>query len=153
MHADPSSLIDPPMPSLEELSAWAIERARRVLVVDDSLTNRLVIRGLLEKAGFRVSTADGGWSAVHQMAEAEEAPDAVLMDVSMPDIDGLEATARIRALPPPRGTVAIIGLTANNLPEDRQQCLDAGMDAFVIKPAGKRELLAILHWCLESSAG
>lgn len=138
--------------SAEELCAWAARRRRRILVVDDSQTNRMVIGGLLEKVGFEVSYASGGAEAVSLIASADALPEAVLMDVAMPVVDGLAATARIRALPDPHGGVVIIGVSANGLPEDRKECLRVGMNDFVTKPAGKLQLLAVLNRCLDLPA-
>ncbi|MDO8902509.1 MAG: response regulator, partial [Phenylobacterium sp.] len=68
----------------------------------------------------------------------------VLMDVYMPRMDGLEATRRIRQLPPPQGAVPIVAVTANAAPEEVKACLEAGMNAFVAKPIQAAELLEVL---------
>jgi two-component system, OmpR family, response regulator len=148
MFANAAQLHVSDTPSPEELFAWASDRRRSVLVVDDSLTNRLVIGGLLERIGFSVTSVDGGAAAVALISGGTTVPDAVLMDVSMPEVDGLRATANIRALPPPRGNVVIIGISANAMPEGRRQCIEAGMNDFLTKPAGKFDLLRTLHRCL-----
>lgn len=130
--------------SSEELMAWVRLRRRRVLVVDDSQTYRMVLGALLEKVGFEVTLADSGIAAINMISNAEDIPDVVLMDMSMPDIDGAAATRRIRALPPPRGKVVIVGVTGNTSPEDRARCIAAGMNDFLLKPAGRVQLLSIL---------
>jgi two-component system, OmpR family, response regulator len=143
-----ASLQPPPTPTTaagDDLSAWVRLRRRRVLVVDDSQTYRLVLGALMEKAGFDVALAEGGAEAVAAIAGTAEVPDAVLMDVSMPDVDGVAATRRIRALPAPQGSVIIIGVSGNTHPEDRERCLAAGMNDFILKPAGRVQLLSALR--------
>ncbi len=127
---------------LERLTAWGQGRGGRILVVDDSATNRIITAALLRKAGFSVTLADGGAEAVRLMTD--EAFDAVLMDVAMPDMDGLTATAAIRALPAPRAGVPIIAMTAHAFPEYRDRCLAAGMDDYIAKPFQTLDLLEAL---------
>jgi CheY-like chemotaxis protein len=105
---------------------------QRVLLVEDNLVNRKVVGGLLERQGYQVDTVVDGVEAV----EACEATvfDAILMDIQMPRMDGLEATRTIRALGGRHARVPIIALTANVMLEDSRECLDAGMDAFLSKP-------------------
>jgi two-component system, sensor histidine kinase len=83
---------------------------------------------------------------------ARERFDAVLMDVQMPGVDGLEATRRIRALPPPACRVPVLGLTANVLEEERRRCLAAGMDQCLTKPIAWGALLAALAEVAERPA-
>lgn len=128
---------------LSLLVNWAMERGGHILVVDDSPTNLLVTEAILSSVGFTVSLATGGAEALEVMRGT--APDAVLMDLAMPEMDGVMTTAAIRALPPPHGRVVIIALTANSQPEDRMRCIEAGMDDFLTKPAGKATLLTTLH--------
>lgn len=128
---------------LSLLVNWAAERGGHILVVDDSPTNLLVTEAILSSVGFTVSLATGGAEALAVMRGSP--PDAILMDLAMPDMDGVMTTAAIRALPPPHGRVVIIALTANGQPEDRMRCIEAGMDDFLTKPAGKATLLTALH--------
>lgn len=130
---------------LERLSAWAQNRGGRVLVVDDSPTNRMVTGAVLGKAGFQVHLAASGEEAVRMVAEAELLPDAVLMDIAMPDMDGVAATTAIRALPGRRGRIPIIAMTAHAFPEDRDLCLKSGLDDYLSKPVAKVDLLAALE--------
>ena len=108
----------------------------RVLVAEDNDVNRLLIRKILENAGCLVSLAVNGREAV-EMA-LQRCFDAILMDVQMPEIDGLEATRRIRAA----GLTAlpIVALTAHAFQDDLRQCLTAGMDAYLSKPVHARAL-------------
>ncbi|WP_018125967.1 ABC transporter substrate binding protein [Desulfovibrio oxyclinae] len=104
-----------------------------VLLVEDERVNRLAARKLLERLGHRVRTAENGLQAV-QALEAAHA-DVVLMDVQMPEMDGLEATRTIRSQSPGgRGDVPIIALTAHALKGDREQFMAAGMDGYIAKP-------------------
>ncbi len=143
-------------PSMDErLARWARARGGRLLVVDDSATNRALITALLCKVGFSVEAATGGVEAIHAVANAAIPFDAVLMDVSMPDMDGLTATRRIRAMsdPPlsnPRGRVPIIAVTAHGFPEDRARSLAAGMNEHVVKPVRRADLLAALAGWLDA---
>jgi len=132
---------------VDDLSAWALRRRRHVLVVDDSQTYRLVLGALLEKVGFSVELADGGEAAVAAVAstDADSLPDAVLMDVSMPHTDGIAATRRIREMPAPHNGVVIVGVSGNTHPEDRERGLAAGMNDFILKPAGRIQLLTVLR--------
>jgi len=114
----------------------------RVLVAEDNATNRLVATRLLERAGHRVDAVDNGRAAVE--AVAAQHYDLVLMDVMMPEMDGLAATAAIRALPGPAARTPILGLTANALRSDAAAGLAAGMDHLVTKPiSGERLVQAI----------
>ena len=107
-----------------------------ILVVDDNAVNLQVVEGLLTRVGHRVGAVTGGQAAIDALqANADEKYDVVLMDVQMPEMDGLTATRLIRALPPPRGTVPVIALTAHASNSSRAVCLTAGMNGFIIKPA------------------
>jgi PAS domain S-box-containing protein len=115
-----------------------------VLVAEDNAVNQMVIRAMLEKFGCSVRLAADGYEAIELYEE--RTPDVVLMDVSMPIIDGVQATARIRDLQADSGhRVPIIGVTAHALREDRQKCLDAGMDDYLPKPVRQSALESILR--------
>jgi PAS domain S-box-containing protein len=105
----------------------------RLLVVEDNALNRQVAFELLAAEGAQVYLADGGQEGIHMVTNSNCAYDAVLMDVQMPDIDGLEATRRIRALPA-FAHLPIIAMTANASLADRDACLAAGMNAHIGKP-------------------
>ncbi len=115
----------------------------RVLVVDDVASNRRLAEVLLQQAGCTVQLAADGASAVAALA-AGDVPDIVLMDVFMPDLDGLAATRRIRALPGPAGLVPVIALTADASPDRLPACLAAGMNGCVTKPFAVEDLLAAI---------
>ncbi|WP_353859746.1 response regulator [Azospirillum formosense] len=136
-------------PAEDRLIAWAMAHGGRLLVVDDSPTNRLLTAALMRKAGFTVDTADGGAEAVATVAAVETPYDAVLMDVAMPEVDGIAATRAIRAMTGPRAGVPIIAVTAHGFAEDRERCVSAGMNDYVPKPVRRPELLAALKRWLE----
>ena len=106
--------------------------AKRILVVDDVAMNRDIAAAFIQSVGYEVVCADGGAASVAAAAGADF--DAVLMDVSMPDVDGLEATRLIRALPGRRGRVPVVALTAQVFTEQIEACRAAGMDSHVAKP-------------------
>ncbi|MFO0747581.1 MAG: response regulator [Myxococcota bacterium] len=115
----------------------ALERSARasaaaVLVVDDNEINLRVAAALVRRAGFQVQLARDGREALRAV---ETQPFAlVLMDCHMPEMDGFEATRCIRLLNSPARTTPIIAVTANALPEERERCLAAGMNACATKP-------------------
>lgn len=112
----------------------------RVLVADDSDTNREVLAGLLEGFGAVVILAENGEEAVR--LAANERPDVILMDIQMPGLDGYEATRLIRAAETLGKRVPIIALTAHAMAGDREKCLAAGMDDYVSKPVAQEVLAA-----------
>lgn len=113
-----------------------------VLVVDDNEINTLVAAALLEQLGWRHASAANGEQALQALAGRHFA--AVLMDCHMPVLDGWEATRRWRRIET-GSRLAIIGITANATPDDRQSCLDAGMDDHLPKPFDKSDLDAALR--------
>jgi len=119
-----------------------------VLLADDEPVNRLIAQTLLEDAGLRVTTVTNGEEAVEA---ARTTPFAViLMDLQMPRMDGIAATAAIRQLPGHAQT-PILALTANAFPQDRARCLAAGMNDFLAKPFGPAELVAMLERWVKAS--
>ncbi|MBF0552055.1 MAG: response regulator [Deltaproteobacteria bacterium] len=119
----------------------------RLLLAEDNRINQQVARELLEKAGFEVDIAQNGREAVEMVAETRY--DAVLMDIQMPEMDGFEATRRIRAA----GTkedLPIIAMTAAAMVQDKEECLKAGMNDHVSKPIEPNELIATLLKWMES---
>ena len=122
---------------------------RRVLLAEDEPINREVTGCLLQDAGLAVDFAEDGLQAVQRAAGQRY--DLVLMDMQMPQLDGLEATRRLRALPGGR-EVPVVALTANAFAEDRANCLDAGMNDFIAKPVDPDELFAtVLRWLARGS--
>lgn len=110
----------------------------RVLVVEDNNTNRLVVTRMLERLGHRVDSVGNGLEALSALRTVPY--DIVLMDMMMPEMDGLTATTAIRTLPAPACDVPVIGLTANVLASDQDACREAGMNAFLTKPVTADQL-------------
>jgi len=118
----------------------------RILVAEDIKVNQVIIERLLTSAGHHVTLADNGAEALE--AARTGSFDLVLMDMRMPVMDGVAATRAIRALDGPRGTIPILGLTANATPEDAARCLEAGMNDHLIKPVDRAVLArAVITWC------
>jgi CheY-like chemotaxis protein len=118
---------------------------RRILAVEDDTVSRELVETILRSAGFQVDTAADGRSAVEAAGSGKY--DLVLMDVQMPGMDGLGATRQIRSNEPEGRRVPIVAITAYALEEERQRCLDAGMDDFVTKPIESESLVnTILRW-------
>ena len=120
------------------------QRPLRILLVEDNLVNQKLAMFLLEKEGHAVTIAGDGHEAL-RIFQAE-AFDAVLMDVQMPEMDGLEATAAMRQWEEQHALrrTPIIAMTAHAMKGDRERCLDAGMDGYVSKPLQLEELLTLL---------
>ncbi|MDX2121828.1 MAG: response regulator [Gemmatimonadota bacterium] len=114
----------------------------RILLAEDNPVTQLVAATMLRKHGHQVDLVSNGRDAV--AAVQREAYDVVLMDIQMPEMDGFEATAAIRALPG-RGGLPIIALTAHAFSEERERCLAAGMTDFLSKPFRSAELLAMVE--------
>ena len=108
-----------------------------VLLAEDNEANANMLSGYLSKVGYRVINARDGVETVAMAIE--EHPDIVLMDIQMPNMDGLEATRRLRADSSFNRT-PIIALTALAMPGDRERCLEAGADDYLSKPIGLKEL-------------
>lgn len=118
----------------------------RILVVDDSEANRILLRKILEMVGFTVVEAANGREAVECFEQ--QSPRAVLMDIQMPVMNGLEATRRLRATEHGRA-VPIIAITGNAFEDDQQEGLAIGMSAYLCKPFRTEELLRVLGRCLD----
>ncbi|MCH6258012.1 response regulator [Puniceicoccaceae bacterium K14] len=151
-----SECVNPSVSKAQDLANEALDELSnsRVLLVEDNAVNQLVAQGILNNMGFRSDVAANGKEAIKAL---ESLPyDLVLMDVQMPEMDGLEATRVIRD----RGSrvrdhnVPVIALTAHAKREDRQTCLDAGMDDYLSKPISPVGLSRVMKkWLLKASVG
>ena len=123
---------------------------RRLLIVEDNLLNQEIAQSLLEMEGFLVETAENGQAALDAFGSHEPGYyDAVLMDIRMPVMDGIEATRRIRTMERPDSrTIPIIAMTANAFDQDSRKSLDSGMNGHLSKPIRVEELLGMLDACL-----
>lgn len=115
----------------------------RILLAEDDPQNQMMIRVVLEDAGYDVHAVDGGAEAVD--AVATQAFDVVLMDVGLIGMDGLEATRRIRALGGARGALPIVALTANAMKGDRERYLSLGVSDYLSKPMHIADLIDVLE--------
>ncbi|MFQ5537627.1 MAG: response regulator [Gemmatimonadota bacterium] len=120
-----------------------IRAPARILLAEDNRVNQMVAEAMLKKRGYLVDVAENGREALEKVRDGGY--DAVLMDVQMPEMDGLEATRRIRGEKGPHSRVPIIAMTAHALEGDRERCLEAGMDGYVSKPVEPEELFSTLE--------
>jgi two-component system sensor histidine kinase/response regulator len=146
---------DKPEGAIPLITRYSLQDARepgsslRVLLAEDNRVNQRLVVRLLEKRGHRVAVAANGLEAL--AALKKETFDLVLMDVQMPEMDGMEATAAIREEEKASGEhQPIIALTAHAMKGDREKCLSAGMDAYLTKPIRPQELDEVLEDCLKN---
>jgi CheY-like chemotaxis protein len=114
----------------------------RVLLAEDNDENIVVMQEYITRHGYEVVPVKTGTGAV--AAAAELHPAIILMDIQMPEMDGLDAIARIRAMPA-LDSIPIIALTALAMPGDRERCLAAGANDYLSKPIGLRELIRVIE--------
>ncbi len=131
------------MPKENTRAAAHTERSLRILVAEDNDINQAVAAGILRKPRNQVETASNGREAIEKFQRQQF--DLIFMDVQMPECDGFQATARIRALEKPTGWhTPIIAMTAHAMAGDRERCLAAGMDDYITKPIRKDDLLGMM---------
>ncbi|MGB7116097.1 MAG: response regulator [Anaerolineales bacterium] len=124
------------------MSRKTIPNPGRLLVVDDNKVNRLLLGRDLEQQGHTVCFAENGRQALEMMRS--QPFDIILLDIQMPEMDGLEATRQICTRWPGGDRPRIIAMTANAMQGDREQCLEAGMDDYLSKPIRVKELVTAL---------
>jgi CheY-like chemotaxis protein len=122
---------------------------RPILYVEDNPQNMRLVRKMLMSAGYQVIEAFDGFSGLE--AVAAERPSLILLDINLPDIDGLEVTARIKS-DPELASIPVVALTANAMHGDRERCLAAGCDGYIPKPITKNELLTTVAHFLNAAA-
>jgi CheY-like chemotaxis protein len=119
---------------------------RRILLVEDVEINREIVQALLEPSELEIDCAENGREAVRMFSNAPEKYDMIFMDVQMPEMDGYEATRRIRALNLPKAkTIPIVAMTANVFREDVERCIESGMNSHVGKPLDFNEVMKRLR--------
>jgi CheY-like chemotaxis protein len=131
-----------PVPT-SKLALLPGQKSARVLVAEDNFINQEIIRALLGLLGLAPELVGDGLEAVRAVNEGNY--DLVFMDMQMPELDGYEATQRIRAAATGRARVPIIAMTANAMIGDREKCLEAGMDDYISKPIDTVALVGILQ--------
>lgn len=122
----------------------------KILIVDDDLTNRLVVRLLMELRGFSILEADGGHEAARVLRD--DRVDAVFMDIHMPEMDGYEATRMLRR-DVLGGRIPIFALTSATSEETRQLCVESGMNGFIRKPFDAAMAEQVHHVLEQCAAG
>ena len=124
---------------------------KKLLVVEDNELNLEIASTLLKEAGFEVDTAENGKIAVEKVeAASADRYDLILMDIQMPEMDGYEATRRIRALPDAKkAALPIVAMTANAFEDDRKNALHAGMNGHIAKPLDIQKLFQVLSELLK----
>ncbi len=120
----------------------------KILYIEDNPQNMRLVRKMLNIGGYEMVEATDGLSGV--AIAAREVPDLILMDINLPDIDGLEATARLKASPQ-LAHIPVVALTANAMHGDRERFIAAGCDGYLAKPVTKNELLnTVAHFLVQS---
>ncbi|MGR5109114.1 ATP-binding protein [Vibrio jasicida] len=123
-------------------------KALNILIVEDTESNQLVIKLILNKLGHNVCIANNGSEAIKFLEQNSQELDMVLMDVSMPVMDGITATRLIRKK---RISIPIIALTAHALESDKRMCLKAGMDGFISKPVRRQDIYEVIQSLVETA--
>jgi two-component system, sensor histidine kinase and response regulator len=132
------------VPSVNRHSLPEVKRSLRVLLAEDNAANQMLAVRVLEKRGYSVPVVGNGREALNALET--ESFDLVLMDVQMPEVDGLEATAAIRTKEKSTGGhIPIIAMTAHSLVGDEQVCLAAGMGGYVSKPIRTNQLFSVIE--------
>ena len=116
----------------------------RILLAEDNIVNRKIIEAMVIKGGFEVYPVENGVDALKAVEEGDDFL-CILMDLHMPEMDGFEATRKIRSLDNWKSKIPIIAVTANVVESAREEAMDAGMDEFLPKPVNYQELLATIE--------
>jgi signal transduction histidine kinase/ActR/RegA family two-component response regulator len=141
-----------PLPLADDASAAQLdaveeaqeeERPLRILAAEDNATNQFVLKAILGQKGLEATFVENGRLAFEAVQTGDF--DVILMDLHMPEMDGLSATQAIRALPGPKSQIPVVAVTAEAMPEQVRKCLAAGMDAHVAKPIRPDVLYAVIE--------
>lgn len=118
-----------------------IVSAKKLLLVEDTTTNQMVLKLMLNRMGYNVTIANNGAEALELIRQHDNF-DIIFMDISMPVMDGIQATKLLRSR---SYSKPIVALTAHSLNEDKQKCLDAGMDDVVMKPIKSKTIQTVIN--------
>ena len=121
----------------------ALRHPLRILLAEDNVVNQKLAMRLLQQMGYRADLAGNGVEAIECVSR--QTYDVVLMDVQMPEMDGLEASRRITARWQPHARPRIVAMTANAMQGDREKCMAAGMDDYITKPIRVDQLVEALN--------
>jgi CheY-like chemotaxis protein len=132
-----------PKPAAAKVSAEPELKQARILLAEDNPVNQMVALRQLKKLGYAAEVVSNGAEAVASFERQHF--DYILMDCHMPEMDGYEATKKIRELAKRNGRVRIVAMTANAMQGDRERCLEAGMDDYISKPVAIEQLKAALE--------
>ena len=127
---------------LEDLGTNHRGKPIRILLAEDNSTNQLVTKTMLGKVGYRVDVVSNGLEAVKAVNDLPY--DVILMDVSMPEMDGLQATQKIRSFKSRKANIPIIAMSAHAMPQEIEKFFSIGMSDFIAKPANKKDILTVL---------
>ncbi len=131
-----------------------MNQSLNILLAEDSEANVIVAMSILEKAGHKVDVVENGIEAimaVENTMDSDHFYDVILMDLMMPEMDGLTATRQIKTLPEPLSSIPIIAMTANAMKGDKERCLDVGMDDYLSKPFDTKVLLRKIQRLTENN--
>lgn len=134
-----------------DIALTKAEQRTRILIAEDNVTNQLIVSIMLERLGCSFEIASDGREALNAVKLRDF--DLILMDVSMPEMDGIEATKAIRKLKGNKSKVKIVALTAYAFDEDRQRVIAAGMDDFIAKPVSRTDLARVIAKSAGMSSG
>src|SRR5690606_23055409 len=133
-----------PAPRSKPIKANDALHGKHVLLVEDDVRNIFALSSALERQGLSITVARNGQEALDAMNDSQSI-DLILMDLMMPEMDGLEATRRIRQLDAPRSKTPIIALTARAMQHDQRECIAAGANDYVSKPIDVDRLLSLMR--------
>ena len=142
--ANAREIVPSPPPPLPDQKTGPATSFLKILLVEDNKVNQRVAMAMLEASGHGVTLAENGRIALEILA-CQERFDVILMDIHMPEMNGIETTRKIRDLPPPYGETPIVAVTANAMKGDREQYLAAGMDDYISKPIDPLLLSETIH--------
>ncbi len=125
------------------LTNMATQLPLRILVVEDHSLNQKMMQLFLDKLGYQAQTVNNGWEALDRLHQ--QTYDLALIDVQMPEIDGLQVTRRLRQELPPQKQPYVVAVTANAMTGDRENCLAAGMNDYIAKPIALEDLKLVLE--------